>query len=211
MKPGTLIPCLCGTALALAAAAPAQGGTRVTTSVFSLTFPDGWQYVPPGVSEFPVVVLDSTLDVSCLLTTVSVGHATSEQDLHMPASTYSRGDSVFKVEEGTKTLGGRTFLFAEYHGEDSGGQTKQVRAYYDLYDSTHLLCAFLDYLSPMGDADIAPYEQALAGLEYSDSVPVPLLPPPARSRPAPERAPRRDALGRPRNAPARVIGFPAAR
>ena len=192
-------------AFILVAAGPARSGVPVSTSLFSLTFPDGWVHVPSEGSEFPVVVLDTALDVSCLMVKVPLGLPMALKDIKAPASSYSRGDSVFKVAEGTMNLGSREFLFAEYHGQDSAGQTKQVRAYYDLYDSTRMLGAFIDYLSPKGSADVAVFEKALSTLSYS--VPVHVLPKRMRTRPGGFAA-RHDALGRPRQGTAPSVGFP---
>lgn len=153
-------------ALALAMALPAGSATPVTTSRFSLQFPDGWK-LAPGPSELPAVVQDSALDVSCLFDVVIFTRPTSFENLTAPAHTFSHGDSVDKVEEGTITLGGREFHYAEYHGPDSAGTTNRVRAYYDLYDSTHLLCAFVDYIAPHGIPDVAVMETALAAIDYS--------------------------------------------
>jgi hypothetical protein len=101
-------------ALALAMALPVSGATAVTTSLFSLSFPDGWKLAPPGPTELPAAVLDSALDVTCLFTVVNFSRPTSFADLTAPASSYSHGDSVAKVEDGTLILGGRKFLYAEY-------------------------------------------------------------------------------------------------
>lgn len=176
-------------ALALAGALPARGAVTVAATAFSLSFPDGWKLAPPGPTELPVVALDSALDVSCLFTVVTFGKPTAFADLKAPASSYSHGDSVGKVEEGTLTLGGRKFLYAEYHGPDSGGVTNRVRAYYDLYDSTHLFCAFVDYIAPKGTPDVAVMETALADITY----PVPTA---LRAAPGSGRA---DAGGKGRN------------
>jgi hypothetical protein len=183
-------------ALALAMALPVRGATAVTTSLFSLSFPDGWKPAPPGPTELPAAVLDTALDVTCLFTVVKFSHPTSFADLSAPASSYSHGDSVAKVEDGTLILGGRKFLYAEYHGPDSGGVMNRLRAYYDLYDSTHLLCAFIDYIAPQGSPDVAVMETALASLSYPGTTAV-LRGLPASAGPFPVRK-GRDVLGRPR-------------
>jgi hypothetical protein len=183
-------------ALALAMALPGNGATPVTTRFFSLAFPDGWTLAPPGPNELPAVVLDTALDVSCLFDVVVFSHPIAFSDLKVPASTFSHGDSVAKVEDGTLTLGGRKFLYAEYHGPDSGGTTKRVRAYYDLYDSTHLFCAFVDYIAPQGGPDVAVMETALAAVSYTGTTTF-LRGLPARARALPAGK-QRDVLGRPR-------------
>jgi hypothetical protein len=183
--------------LALAAAFPARGAVAIAASSFSLSFPDGWKLAPPGPTELPVVALDSALDVSCLFTLVTFSKPMAFADLKAPAGSFSHGDSVTKVEEGNLTLGGRTFLYAEYHGPDSGGVTSRVRAYYDLYDSTHLFCAFVDYMAPEGIPDVEVMETALADVRYS-GVPTALRGIPghgAQGRMVPDRKDR-DLLGR---------------
>jgi hypothetical protein len=201
-------------ALALAMALPTCGATPVATSSFSLAFPEGWKLAPPGPTELPVVVQDSALDVSCLFTVVVFSHPTAFADLKVPASSFSHGDSVGKVEDGTLTLGGRKFLYAEYHGSDSDSVNNRVRAYYDLYDSTHLLCAFVDYIAPQGSPDVAVMETALAGITYPGA-PTAFHGPRgfrglrAQARPVPDRM-RRDVLGRPRlpGAQTRLLAAP---
>jgi hypothetical protein len=194
-RPGRawLAPVALAAAFATAAALPARGEVPVTASFFSLSFPDGWTIAPAGPTEMPVVVLDSALDVSCLFTLVTFSKPTAFADLKVPASSFSHGDSASKVEDGTLTLGGREFLYAEYHGPDSGGVTNRVRAYYDLYDSTHLFCAFVDYIDPQGTPDVAVMETALKGLSYPFTTAVRGAPGPAR---AAARGKARDLLGR---------------
>jgi hypothetical protein len=189
-------PSLAAGAFALLAAIPVPA-TPVATSYFSLTFPDAWRLAPPGPTEMPAVVLDSALDVTALFTVTTSGHPLAFADLKAPAASFSHGDSVAKVSEDTVRIGGRKFLFAQYEGP--GNAPNRLRAYYDLYDSTHLFCAFLDYLAPQGEPDTSVFATALGTLRYPGE-PVRLARP-ARARPGtrPDRARAgSDALGRPR-------------
>ena len=187
-------------AFAAAPASPARAeGLLIATNVFTLLFPDGWIRDTTGQTESTVVVLDTALDASCLMTTANLGKPTADKDIRIPDVSFSRGDSVFKAKEGTLSLGGRGFLWAEYHRRDTVLGNNRLRAYYDHYDSSHLFCGFVDYLAPEGNAAVTQFESALATLDYPGSVTFLSGGVSGRVGPAPLRTPAaRDALGRSR-------------
>jgi hypothetical protein len=194
-------------ALAAFAADPARAGTAFTTSRFQITFPDGWQALTaPGTGDTVLAVFSQTTFAFSWMSVSTFDHQPTAQEIEAYRQAYSGSDSVTKVADGTKTLGGKSFTYIEYEVVDSTDGTSRARFYYT-QGGMSLFTSFLTYDPAVGSASVAQLETALGTLNLTGA---PIRPLPARAYPA-LRAADRDILGRARalQAPARLYRLPA--
>jgi hypothetical protein len=182
---------------------PARAATPATTSRFSLTFPAGWQALPVQTGGDSVMaVFSPTLMAYCYMTSTTTDHAPTAQELDAYLRASGGADSVTKVTDGTKTLGGKSFTFVEYESADTSGDSSRVRMYYTSSGS-NFFSAILIYDPATGSGAVSDLETALATLTLSGT---PIRAWAARSLPG-IRAADHDILGRSRLPSARTALF----
>jgi hypothetical protein len=194
-------------ALTVFAAAPARASVPFTTARFQITFPDGWQALTaPGTGDTVLAVFSQTTFAFSWMTVSTTDHELTAQEIEAYRQAYSGSDSVTKVSDGTKTLGGKSFTYIEYEVVDSTDGTSRARFYYTS-SGTSLFTSFLTYDPAVGAAAVAQLETALGTLTLTGT-PIRAL----AARPFPAlRSPDHDILGRARtlSAPARLYRLPS--
>lgn len=193
--------------LAAFAAAPARASVPFSTSRFQITFPDGWQSLTaPGSGDSILAVFSQTTMAFSWMTVSTTDHELTAQEIEAYRQAYSGSDSVTKVSDGTKTLGGKSFTYIEYDVKDEQGGTSRARFYYTS-SGTSLFTSFLTYDPAVGAAAVAQLETALGTLTLTGT---PIRALAGRAYPA-LRAADHDILGRTRvlSAPARLYRLPS--
>jgi hypothetical protein len=136
MSARKLFPRLTFAALALAAlvsAVPAKAAAPVvvTTSRYSITFPDGWMlFAIPGSSDTVKYLLNLESEAGCHMMAVPQANPLTAQEIAALMAGYAAGDSLVKTDGGTKTIGGKTFSFVEFKQLSSDDSSGRGRFYY---------------------------------------------------------------------------------
>lgn len=200
MQSRSLLTAFSVLSMAALASMPARAAAPFTASRFSITFPTGWQMLPvTSGGDSLMAVLNPTLLSYCYMTVTTTDHPLTAQELEAYRETYAGSDSVTKVADGTKSLGGKTFTFVEYQSADTSSGPSRVRIYYT-NSGTNLFTSVLIYDPAAGAGAVTDMESALATLSLSAS---PIHAWMARSRPA-GQASIHDILGRSRPLSART-------
>jgi len=143
--------------------------TTFTTSRFSISFPPAWQKVPfMAGGDSLLAVFNDTNMAYCYMTASTTDHPLTAQELEAYRKAYAGSDSVNKVADGTKTLGGKSFSFVEYQSTVTANDSSRVRIYYTNVGS-NLFTSILIYTPGSEDGAVADLESALATLSLSAS------------------------------------------
>lgn len=189
--------------LAAVVAMPARAASPFSTSRYSITFPAGWQMVPPGAGSDSVLkVFNVQNPAYCYMTATTSTHPLTSQELDAYRQAYAGTDSVTKTADGTKTLGGKSYTFVEYQPVDTSSGPTRARIYYT-NSGTSLFTAVLVYNPIDGAGAVPDVESALATLSLSAS---PIRAVAARAQPG-WRPADHDILGRTRLLAARTALF----
>lgn len=118
-------------AAAASMAIPARAESRYATNRFEITFGDGWQDQPSLVAGDSAVFLVYGYSMMgfCYMTASVADSPVSARDFENLRKQYAGADSVFKVAEGSDTLGGKAFSYAEYKNADSSNGDTRIRIY----------------------------------------------------------------------------------
>ena len=162
-------PALCLCVFAMTAKAQSL---EVTTSNYSLTFPNGWSRMSLGQPDTSIVTLTQASSSSFAIT-AGVAHpgALTQKDIDSSLSEQSGGDSIEIVTQGTKTLGGRDFNYLEYKMKGAAATDPHTRVYLETQNG-FLFEAILIYHPTAGTAAITDVESALATLRITFGSPV---------------------------------------
>jgi hypothetical protein len=184
-------------------AMPARAASLFSTSRYSLTFPDGWQMIPPGAGSDSVLKVFSAQNPAyCYMTATTSTHPLTSQELDAYRQAYAGTDSVTTTADGTKTLGGKSYTFVEYQPVDTSSGPTRARIYYT-NSGTSLFTAVLVYDPLIGAGAVPDVESALATLSLSAS---PIRAVAARTREG-LRVADQDILGRSRLLTAHAVLF----
>jgi hypothetical protein len=187
--------------LAVLTSVPARAAAPYTTGRFSVTFPDGWQMINSQTGGDSVLaVLNVTMMSYCYMTSTTTDHPMTAQELEAALEAYAGSDSISKVTDGTKNIGGKSFTYVEYKTTDTTtAGPSRIRLYYSS-NGTNLFTTVLIYDPDTGAGAVADLETALATLTLSAA--------PIRAwsmRPQPKWSPAdHDVLGRSRPLTART-------
>jgi hypothetical protein len=178
--------------LALAAAAAPARAATIATSSFSLAVPAEWADSP--FIDDSAATIGDTAGTSCDLFTQIADRPVTAQEIDSLRGEYTiPGDSLAKLSEGPRTLGGRPFTFVEYRDTDTSLGDSRVRFYF-AFEGGLLFTAALEYANDPGSNAVTLLESALATLKLGSAAPVRAWTGLA-SRPLPPAA-ARDVLGR---------------
>jgi hypothetical protein len=151
-------------AMAAFAAAPARASVKFTTARFEITFPNGWQALTsPGAGDSLLAVFSQTTMAFSWMTVSTTDHPLTAEELEALRQTYTGSDSVTKVADGTKALGGKSFTYVEYEVVDTADGNGRVRIYYTS-SGTQLFTGLLSYDPAVGTAAVTELETALGTL-----------------------------------------------
>lgn len=189
--------------LAALTSSPARAATPVSTSRFTLSFPTGWQALPVTTGGDSVAaVLNPTMMAYCYMTATITDHPLTAQEVDAYRQAYAGSDSVTKVTDGTKSLGGKSFTYVEYQATDTASGPSRVRIYYTT-SGANLFTTVLIYDPATGAGSVADLESALATLSLKSTA---IRAWAARTVPG-MRPADRDVLGRSRSLVARTALF----
>ena len=140
----------------------------ISTPKFSITFPDGWASLaypglPTNNNDSSQQIYDSTLGIFAHLLVRTSDHPPTAQELALYLTLYGGGTGTEKTGDGTKTLGGKSFPWAEYKSTDTSDADTRVRFYYTVSGNT-LFYGFMAYDIKDMTAAIASFEAGLATL-----------------------------------------------
>lgn len=185
-----ILPILASAALA---AVPARAESRFSTSRFEITFADGWLEQPSLVAGDSGVSLMYGYSMMgfCYLTASLADHPLTAQDSEALRKQVGGADSVIEVAEGSDTLGGKTFSYAEYQNADTSNGDIRLRLY-STSSGTLRFNSILTYDHANGAILVAEMDSALATLAFPTA---PIRPWAPRSASA-QRAADHDVLGR---------------
>jgi hypothetical protein len=118
-------------AAAASMAIPARAESSYSTSRFEITFGDGWQDQPSlvGSDSSVFLIYGYSMMGFCYMTASEADSPVSARDFENLRKQYAGADSMFKVAEGSETLGGKAFSFAEYKNADSSNGDTRIRIY----------------------------------------------------------------------------------
>jgi hypothetical protein len=189
--------------LALAVAAAPAGAATIATSSFSLTVPAEWADAP--FTDDSAATIGDTAGTSCDLFTQIADGAVTAREIDSLRDEYTLpGDSLAKVAEGPRSLGGRSFTFVEYRDTDTSLGDSRVRFYF-AFEGGLRFAAALEYVNDPGNKAVTLLESALATLKLGSAAPV-RAPAALASRSLPTAA-ARDVLGRSRAMRSRTAFF----
>ncbi len=155
----------CGLVLcAMAAPLRAQPGV-VTTTKFSLTFPTGWAGVPLGQDSVAAAMNLANEAAAYLMLVPHAGGTLTAEEIKAAMMANGGADSVTKTNEGTKTLGGKSFSYLEFKEAvpEEGGENARYRVYF--YTQGNVLFeAVLGFDAVESPTAVADLETALATL-----------------------------------------------
>jgi len=141
--------------------------TTFTNTRFSIRFPSAWQKVPfMAGGDSLLAVYNDTNMAYCYMTSRITDHPLTAQELEAYRKAYAGADSVNKVTDGTKTLGGKSFSFVEYQSAVTANDSSRVRIYYTNVGS-NLFTSILIYTPGSEAGAVADLETALATLSLS--------------------------------------------
>jgi hypothetical protein len=191
--------------LSLAAAAALPARAAFSTARFEITFPAGWQPLTvPGMDlgDSVLSVFNMELSAYSWMSVSITDHPLTAEELEAYRKAYAGSDSVTKVTDGSKTLGGMSFTFVEYKAVDTSDGEGYARIYYTS-SGNQLFTCLLSYDPAAGAGAVTGLETALATLKL-------------KGTPIRARAPRvslarnpadHDILGRMRPLAARTVLF----
>lgn len=175
--------------------APARAESPFATKRYEISFSDGWQPMPSlaGNDSTLVLMYGYSMMGYCFLSAGAEGGSTPAVTAQLDAFRKSFGgsDSLAKSDEGSATLGGRTFAMLEFKSADSADTDTRFR-YYSLTEGSAGFTAVLVYAGDAGSVLVPDFEAALGTLAFPG---VPLRAWPAPSAPAGNRV-GRDIRGR---------------
>jgi hypothetical protein len=160
-------------ALAVSAAVVPARAVEIGNDDFKLTFADGWTpFSPGGSTSGTVTAMNSAFggDLIIMSGYAHEGDLTSEEVAAAMAA-YSANDSLTVLEQGAKTLGGKSFDFIEFmltDPQDAGEVAMRYRIYFTVQDG-FLFQALTAYDSSKGSTIIADLEDALKTLRITAS------------------------------------------
>ncbi|MDQ3002595.1 MAG: hypothetical protein M3Y08_15200 [Fibrobacterota bacterium] len=159
-------------AFALFASAPVIAQeVEIATKNFSLKFPAGWSKFSLGnpSDSAPTIVMNSDLKATGFLVGVPHQGALTQAQINAAFAQFGGGDSLEKVDEGSKVLGGRNFAFLEYKDKSANADPDQRSRIYFVTEGNFLFETVIIYDKAAGAAAVPQLEAALATLKISAS------------------------------------------
>jgi hypothetical protein len=140
---------------------------EVATKNFSLTFPAGWSKLSVGgqSDSASAIVMNMTLNASGFVLGVPHQGALTQEQIEATFGQFGDTDSLEKVGEGKKTLGGREFAYLEYKDKSADANPDERSRIYYVTQGSFLFEALLLYEVPDGAAAVTQMETALATLK----------------------------------------------
>jgi hypothetical protein len=157
-------------AAACLAASPASA-VEIGNSSFALTFPAGWSKLDLGANDSAAVTAIKSGGVGGTVIMTGTNHEGTLTPAEMTAyiAQYAASDSVTIVDQGPKTLGGKTFTFIEFKRANPADEVEGAARYrfYFINQGDYLFQAFSFYNALIGIGAITEIETALGTLRLT--------------------------------------------